>query len=246
MLIERYILREFAVRLVWLGGLLIALFSVQRLGLYLTRAAEGGIPPALVFSLWLLKLPHRLPEVLAFATFTALLLTYARLLHDRELTVLQGGGWGIRRHLQLAVKIALATALLGGLLSFGLAPRANLYAERLLYAAPETRQLPLPGQFHASPRGHGTILVERGEPLRAEGVYLYLGAADGATVVVTAREAALQTSVDGQPRELELQDGRRYDLPAGGAAPHRSPRSNDTGCRCPRPGSARPAHGRVP
>ena len=219
LLIERYIIREFAVRLAWLGGLLVALFSVQRLGLYLTHAAEGNIPPSLVLSVWLLKIPHRLPEVLAFSTFLALLLTYARLLHDRELTVLRGGGWGLRQHLGLAAKIALAAALAAGLLSFVLAPRANLGAERLLATAPETLTLPLPGRFHTLSRGHGTILVERGEALLAERAYLYLDEPGGHTVI-TARDVELRAAADGRPRELELRGGRRYDA-ATGRAPHR-------------------------
>lgn len=206
-------------RLAWLGGLLVALFSVQRLGLYLTRAAEGSIPPSLVLSAWLLKLPHRLPEVLAFSSFLALLLTYTRLLHDQELTVLQGSGWGLRQHLGLALKIALIVALAAGLLSFVLAPRANLQMEKILSVAPEIHNLPAPGRFHTLPSGYGTLLVELGGPLQAKGVYLYLDEPDSHTVI-TAGELELREAHGTRPRELELRGGWRYDAVVG-QAPHR-------------------------
>ncbi len=201
MLIERVILREVAGRLVWLGGLLLALFSVQRLGLYLTQAAEGGIPPALVFSVWLLKMPYRLPELLAFAVFMALLLTYARMLHDRELTILQGNGFGILQHLRLVLPLMAIAATVSGLSSFMLAPHSNLRAEQLLASAPELQNLPLPGRFHTTPQG--TLFVEQATASQAPGAYLYLE-----DTVITARAVEL---LEGDVRLLELRDGWRYD-----------------------------------
>lgn len=223
-------------RLAWLGGLLVALFSVQRLGLYLTRAAEGGIPSSLVLSAWLLKMPHRLPEVLAFSSFLALLLTYTRLLHDRELMVLQGGGWRLRQNLGIALKIALAAALAAGLLSFALAPRANLQMEKILSATPEIHSLPGPGRFHTLPRGYGTLLVEQGGPLQAKEVYLYLDR-PGSHTVITAGELELREAHGTQPRELELRDGWRYDAVAG-QAPHRITSFDRFRMPLPSPGDA--------
>lgn len=111
-LLTAYIGRELL--LAWLAILFVLLLVILggELARLLTEALEGRIAADLVLQLVLLKIPVAMEILLPLATLLAVMITFGRLYHDREMEVMSASGIGDRYFLRLVMRMAAVVALL--------------------------------------------------------------------------------------------------------------------------------------
>ena len=135
LLIERYLLRQFAqsvaavavvLLLVGLGGLLVDLMS---------EIARGKVPAGLLLSQLGLRSIQVLPILLPLALFIGLLLAVGRLYGDSEMAVLSSVGRGPRQLLRPLLWVTLPAAAVVAFASLWAAPAGARLAQRMVEEA---------------------------------------------------------------------------------------------------------------
>ncbi|GGA84524.1 LPS export ABC transporter permease LptF [Arenimonas soli] len=213
LLIERYLLRQFAqnvaavavvLLLVGLGGLLVDLMS---------DIARGQVPAGLLLSQLGLRSIQVLPLLLPLALFVGLLLAVGRLYGDSEMAVLASVGLGPRQLWRPLVAVALPVALLVAAASLWAAPAGARLAQRMVEDANRSFLVAglEAGRFIELP-GRGGILYVG--DIDAEGSrfgrMFVQSERDGRIDVVTAREGELILEGE-RGRYLLLRDGFRVE-----------------------------------
>ena len=213
LLIERHLLRQFALSvaavaavllLVGLGGLLVDLMA---------KIASGKVPAGLLLSQLGLRSVQVLPLLLPLALFIGLLLAVGRLYGDSEMAVLSSVGLGPQR---LWRPLALVTAVVAGVIavsSLWLAPTGARIARDMVETAKRSFLVAglEAGRFIELPGRAGVLYV--GE-LSTDGTkfrqMFVQSERDGRLDVITATEGELLVKGDTE-RYLRLRDGFRVE-----------------------------------
>lgn len=213
LLIERYLLRQFALSiaavavvllLVGLGGLLVDLMS---------EIARGKVPAALLLSQLGLRSIQVLPILLPLALFVGLLLSVGRLYGDSEMAVLSSIGLGPQRLWRPLLLVTLPVAAVVAASSLWLAPAGARIARDMVETANRSFLVAglEAGRFMELP-GRGGILYVGS--LSSDGTrfgqMFVQSEREGRLDVITAREGELL--IEGQTgRFLRLHDGFRVE-----------------------------------
>lgn len=213
LLIERYLLRQFALSvaavaavllLVGLGGVLVDLMA---------EIARGKVPAALLLSQLGLRSIQVLPLLLPLALFIGLLLAVGRLYGDSEMAVLASVGLGPRQLWRPLLVVTLSVVGLIALSSLWLAPTGARVANQMVEVAKRSFLVAglEAGRFIELPGRAGVLYV--GE-LSTDGTrfrQMFVQAErDGRLDVITASEGEL--FVEGETgRYLRLRDGFRVE-----------------------------------
>ncbi len=213
-IIRRYFYSEVGRRLLWLFPLLISLLGIQRLIQQLARVLENPLPAEWILKIWILKLITVLPEVLTISMFLALMLSCARMQHDREILILSTSGLHLHKRVRLALEVGALTALAVAFACFLLVPWAQTGYDLLRDQIQEdigVMELP-PKQFlHVH---NHTVYVEevsnRGDD-SVRGLFLYLSPTEQHQSIITAERGYLRGAA-GERRWLELEQGQRYEF----------------------------------
>lgn len=218
LLIERYLLRQFAASvlavavvllLVGLGGLLVDLMS---------EIARGKVPAGLLLSQLGLRSIQVLPILLPLALFVGLLLAIGRLYGESEMAVLSSVGLGPQRLWRPLVLVTAPVVLVVAVASLWLAPAGARLARDMIETANRSFLVAglEAGRFMELP-GRGGILYV-GE-LSGDGTQFgrmfVQSERDGRLDVITAREGELFFEGD-TGRFLRLRDGFRVEGNATG------------------------------
>ncbi|MEP6907404.1 MAG: LPS export ABC transporter permease LptF [Pseudoxanthomonas sp.] len=130
--LDRYLFREFTQSFL---ATLIVLLVVSLGGVMadlLGNIAEGKIPASLLISQMGLQLLNYLPVILPLALMLGLLLAFARLYRDSEMSVLTGIGVGPKRLLKPFLMLVVPVVVVIGMLSLWLGPWADRTSERMI------------------------------------------------------------------------------------------------------------------
>lgn len=218
LLIERYLLRQFAASvlavavvllLVGLGGLLVDLMS---------EIARGKVPAGLLLSQLGLRSIQVLPILLPLALFVGLLLAIGRLYGESEMAVLSSVGLGPQRLWRPLVLVTAPVVVIVAMASLWLAPAGARIARDMIETANRSFLVAglEAGRFMELPGRAGILYV--GE-LSSDGTQFrkmfVQSERDGRLDVITAREGELFFEGD-IGRYLRLRDGFRVEgTPAG-------------------------------
>ncbi|MFY2763290.1 LPS export ABC transporter permease LptF [Arenimonas sp. MALMAid1274] len=212
-LIERYVLRQFALSvaavtvvllLVGLGGLLVDLMA---------EIARGKVPAALLLSQLGLRSIQVLPMLLPLSLFVGLLLSVGRLYGDSEMAVLSSVGLGPQRLWRPLMLVTVPVVLVVAVASLWLAPAGARLAREMINTANRSFLVAglEAGRFIELP-GRGGILYV-GE-LSTDGTrfskMFVQSEREGRLDVITASEGELRVEGD-TGRYLVLRDGFRVE-----------------------------------
>ena len=213
LLIERYLLRQFAASvlavavvllLVGLGGLLVDLMS---------EIARGKVPAGLLLSQLGLRSIQVLPILLPLALFVGLLLAIGRLYGESEMAVLSSVGLGPQRLWRPLVLVTLPVVVVVAMASLWLAPSGARTARDMIETANRSFLVAglEAGRFMELPGRAGILYV--GE-LSNDGTQFrkmfVQSERDGRLDVITASEGELFFEGD-TGRYLRLRDGFRVE-----------------------------------
>lgn len=219
MILFRYINREIFLTMLAVTFTLLVIVVFSRLVSYLDSAAAGNLPPALVFSIILYRLPSFLELIMPLAFFVSVLLVLGRLYVDSEMTVIAACGIGPQRILAMALVPAVLVAAVVGATSLLVTPYATLRAQQMIKDAGNATGLDLlnAGSFRVINQGRGRVTyVDRIDP--ATGDMLDVFTADRHTdssgasrqVILVAARGNTQIDPETGERFLILHDGTRY------------------------------------
>lgn len=213
LLIERYLLRQFAASvlavavvllLVGLGGLLVDLMS---------EIARGKVPAALLLSQLGLRSIQVLPILLPLALFVGLLLAIGRLYGESEMAVLSSVGLGPQRLWRPLVLVTAPVVLIVAVASLWLAPAGARLARDMIETANRSFLVAglEAGRFMELPGRGGILYVgELSGDGTQFGKMFVQSERDGRLDVITAREGELFFEGD-TGRFLRLRDGFRVE-----------------------------------
>lgn len=213
LLIERYLLRQFAqsvaavavvLLLVGLGGLLVDLMG---------EIAKGKVPAGLLLSQLGLRSIQVLPILLPLALFIGLLLAVGRLYGDSEMAVLSSVGRGPRQLLRPLLWVTLPAAAVVAFASLWAAPAGARLAQRMVEEANRSFLVAglEAGRFIELPGRAGILYVGEinTDGTRFGKMFVQTERA-GRLDVITAREGEL--FLEGETdRYLRLRDGFRVE-----------------------------------
>jgi lipopolysaccharide export system permease protein len=215
----RYISREIFLTMLAVTVTLLVIVISSRLVSYLSSAAAGDIPPGLVFSIILYRVPGFLELIMPLAFFVSVLLVLGRMYVDSEMTVITACGIGPQRIVAMTLAPAICTALTVGVISMFVTPYTTLRVQQMLNDAGNATGLDLitAGSFRVINQGRGRVTyVDRIDP--ATGEMLDVFAADRYTdstganrqVILVAARGHSQIDPDTGEKFLILRDGTRY------------------------------------
>jgi lipopolysaccharide export system permease protein len=213
LLIERYLLRQFALSvvavavvllLVGLGGLLVDLMA---------KIASGKVPAALLLSQLGLRSIQVLPLLMPLALFVGLLLAVGRLYGDSEMAVLASVGLGPQRLWRPLVLVTLPVVAIVAVSSLWLAPAGARIARDMIETANRSFLVAglEAGRFLELPGRAGILYVGELSPDGTRFGQLFVQSErDGRLDVITARSGEIFFESD-TGRYLRLHDGFRVE-----------------------------------
>ncbi len=120
-IIDRYFLKLLTVRMLLISLILIAIVWLTK-SIQLFQKISEGLPASFVAKLTLLSMPPFLVEVIPFALFITVIMSWSRLITDRELVVIQATGTSHWRMAYPVMFLGLSTIFLSILLSLSIVP----------------------------------------------------------------------------------------------------------------------------
>jgi len=213
--LSRYVVRRIFGHLLGIAVVVVAISVLRRLSGLLIDAADGSLPPDLVFSLLSLRTAASAPSLLPAAFYIAIVVALGRMHEDQEITALESCGVSPFR---LAPAILLLAAVVGGVvavLSLETAPWATARFHRVKQRATQTLEISelQPRRFYEiGPEGRQVLFARaRNADGRMSDVFVQLRQEDG-TAIFSGDELAESLDRATGERLLELSGGYRYDL----------------------------------
>jgi lipopolysaccharide export system permease protein len=211
--IDRYILRQLALGLVLITVGLVALIWLTQSLRYIQIIVNHGLSPLVFLRLTSLLIPSFIAVILPITCFIVVLLIYARLAGDRELTVMRACGLSDFALARPALIVAGTATVLGYILNLYLVP-ASLGAFRD-YEFEIRNQIAAfllePGVFTTI--DHLTVYVQaRGADDSLQGIVIEDGRDPANTAIILARSGQLENSASGPI--VIMHDGSRETVDA--------------------------------
>ena len=211
--LDRYVLREVAVSLAAVTGVLLVILAGYQLARILGTAAANGFPRDVVFALIGLTTLQNLMLLVPIAMLLAVMLAFGRLYHDSEMAAVRACGLGpVRLYLPvyaLAIPVAVALAWL----AFVMGPAARDSAESLRGRATRDAQFGRlePGTFRTFAGGRAVFFAEQSGPGgRLINVFVQRHVEDKVEVA-TAAWAEQRSEDGGKVQIVVLHDGERIE-----------------------------------
>jgi lipopolysaccharide export system permease protein len=196
-------------------------FTLIRL---LSQAANGRIDPQTVFVLLGFAVVNYQAIVMSLSVFLGVLLVFSRMWRDSEMTIWQASGLSLRRFVWPTLRFAIPVAMLAAMFSMMVAPWANRQAFEFKDTFEKRDDLSRVAtqQFKESRDGSRLFYVGNIDENTQAASNLFIversAKTPGIEGVVAAKTGRVVNENDGD-RFLELNQGRRYQLPALNAAP---------------------------
>lgn len=240
MILNRYIFKELLRSQLVVFAVLYTVFISQLLIRLISEASIGSIPGAIVAQLVLYALPEISVILLPLTVFIAILITLGRICSDSEMVVMRSVGFSPAKVMNIALIVAFITALITGVCSIYLIPKASQEQQKILSDAKSNPTfLPIEsGRFVSFGVGMNIYIEEvekeGGDNKKIRHIYVMqnpFSQINGS--MTTASEGYLQKDESGV-LWLYLKDGTRYEgqladgtFRVGAFDTFRAPLSND-------------------
>lgn len=213
LLIERYLLRQFAASFLAVATVLLLVGLGGLFADIVREIAMGKVPAGLLLSQLGLRIVRFLPLLLPLSLFLGMLLAVGRLYADSEMAVLAGVGLGPQRLWRPVAALVLPVVLVIALVSLWLSPWSAHQAKESMDDASRSFLIAglEPGRFVELPGRSGILYVTDLTPDGTRFKQLFVQTErDGRLDVITARHGKL--TLEGQSqRYLSLNDGFRVE-----------------------------------
>ena len=213
MIIERYIHWEVLYRLLWIGALLLLIFTTNKFVDYLGDAAAGQIPAEYVLKLLWYRMLAMQTEVLPMLIFLAVILAFSRLNQDNELAVLAAAGIGKRQQLKIVIRFVFAYSLLVAFVAFIAAPWAKVNINQLKIQAWQEANITglTEGKFKELRKGQSVVYIENlsEDKKSMRNIFLQIREEDKNNVV-KSDSAHFDIDKNSGNRFIVFENGRRY------------------------------------
>lgn len=213
MIIQRYIFRELVQKLLWILGLLILVIASNRFVGFLADAAEGSLPPDMVFLMLGYKMLATLPKILPISILIGMLLTFSRMSTDRELVILAASGVSKSFQVGVVVRFASLFCLFVAVITLYFAPWAEQNVHNLKERAKQESDISgiKAGQFKEFSQGDRVVYVQKPsvDNLSMEEVFLQIRQ-EGKLGVLTSDSARFKIDEKSGNKYIVFSDGRRY------------------------------------
>jgi len=213
MIFRRYIHREILEKAGWIIALLLLVLSSNRFVDYLADAAGGDLPGDLLFQMLGMKMLASLPKLLPLALFLAVILALSRLARDRELSVVTAAGVPGSFQFWTVSQVAVLFAGLIFVISFFIAPWAELRLATLREQAKVEADVSglSAGQFREFSEGERVVYVEHISADKARMLNVFVQVRRDAYLgLLNADSAHYSYSPVSGSRYVVFQRGRRY------------------------------------
>ena len=213
MIIDRYLFKETIVT--WLSVLVVLLliFCSKHFVRYMSDAAAGELPTALILQMLSLFTISYLVLIIPFAFYMAIIITLGRLYKENEITAAEACGIGIPRITKSIFLLSLLLTLLVGVLSIWVAPWAEYSQYELRNQADAEAELSFiaPGRFHEIRGGHGVFYIEDLSKDKSRMVNLFVQIDDDEkTDVFTSKSGFLKRDKESEDYFLVMENGFRF------------------------------------
>ena len=210
--IDRYILGQLGLGLVLVTVALVALIWLTQSLRFIQIIINRGLSPVVFVKLTLLLVPSFVATILPITCFIVVLLVYARLSGDRELTVMRAAGMSDLRLARPALAVAAAVMLFCYFLNIVLVP-ASLSAFRN-YQFEIRNQIAAfllePGVFTPVAFEVMVYVQSRGQDDSLQGIIIEDGRQPDAPATILARSGQLMVTAQGPV--VMLQNGSREQV----------------------------------
>lgn len=162
MILSRYFSREILLTFSAVCLVLVVIALSNKFVVFLSRAATGELPLALVLKVVGLHIPELVSMIMPLACFIAILLAHGRMHADNEITILQASGFDWFNLTRITLQVAVFIFFIDVLLTVWIVPMTTEYKERAL-AEGETVgmiQAITPGRFQMINDGRMVFYVE--------------------------------------------------------------------------------------
>ncbi len=221
MIIKRYLWRELLVTFSAVFFVLMLILAGHTFVRYMGDAASGDMPAELVLMLLGIKLIGTLGQLMPFAWFIAVLLSFGRLYRDNEMTIFTATGLHSLAILRIVLGPSLVCAAMVGMFTFYVDPITREYAYQLTDEAANRNELSgiTPGSFNAIHGSERVFYVEGLSEKRDEMTNVFIqGGSGGLLDLFSAPRARQMIDPQSGDRYLVLLEGHRYE---------RDPKSGD-------------------
>jgi len=217
-IIDRYLLREFAVNLLAVTSVLWLIFVATRFARYLAQAAVGNLPSEVIFTLLGYSSLGALSILLPMATFLAVMLGLGRMNADNELTIISVCGISNQRLIRNIVLFSGTIAIVVAVLSLWIVPdvlSGRYELEQRAKMSADTSGL-LAGSFKESRNGDWTFYSEGLSDDKQSMVNVFIEIhRDDKPLIFRAAEGRFDIDSETGNKYLVLSEGFRYEGKAG-------------------------------
>lgn len=222
-ILDKYFLRELLIGMLAATAVLLVIFTGGTFADILNKVAAGRLPGDIMFEVLGLHVVDTLSAMLPMAMFLGVLLALGRMYRDSEMHVLFTSGFGPRGLLKPAAILAIATAIVIGLISLWLGPLATRTANAQVELA--NRSVIAAGleagRFTELPGKGGILFVDSMNPDGTQLGKLFVasehlgkdstGKPTDQVDVITAAHGELYHEGTADNRFIALFDGHRFD-----------------------------------
>lgn len=193
----------------------VGIFAVVKFLGLLRRAVQGHLPIDGLGMILTFKLATFLDVILTPAVYIAIMLMLMRWSRDNEITIFATGGVGPLEYLMPAAIVATGAATIVAILSFYIAPSAELgYQHELDKYRLTTKSAPFKkGEFRQLKRGRNVLYYSHfpddvEDPVRL----FYLRTNGDEQTIVTARNGAYEFNLSDAIEKVEIRNGSKYRM----------------------------------
>lgn len=216
--IDRYLLREFALNLFAVTSVLWLIFVATRFARYLAQAAVGNLPSEVIFTLLGYSSLGALSVLLPMATFLGVMLALGRMNADNEITVMSACGVPHRRLVRNVTLFSGSIAIGVALLSLIIVPNVlsgRYELEQRAKMSADTSGL-IAGNFKESRNGDWTFYSQGLSEDKQGMVNVFIEIhRDTRPLVFRAEKGRFEIDSETGNKYLVLEEGYRYEGKAG-------------------------------
>ncbi|MFV0320945.1 MAG: LptF/LptG family permease [Alphaproteobacteria bacterium] len=207
-ILDRYLLTLLSTRMVLISLVLISIVWLTK-SIQLFQKVSEGLAPSLIMKLTILSLPPFLVEVIPFALFVTIIMSWSRLILDRELVVMQAAGVSPWRMAYPVIMLGIASTILALFMSISMVPSSYRQLNELEGEIAQYGHLLLNEGAVTEITDNQYIYIETRENNVLKGISIYINDENGNNQqTIVAKEGIVNSDKSGTTWIL-LVDGKR-------------------------------------
>lgn len=209
-ILDRYLFKLLSFR-IWLISIILVIIIWLTKSVQLFQKISDGLPASILLQLTILALPPFLTEVLPFALFTTIILTWSSLIMDREIVVMQATGLSHLRLARAPFILSFLIFILSLILNLWLVPSSYLQLRSMQHQAREHVHLVLKEGAITEINSNQHIYIEDREDNILTNISLYVNDPKSQTTqTITAKQGVISQDENGDLWILLLNGTRSF------------------------------------